>query len=44
LTEISKTNANVFEVELTPDEFCTWYKELLAKMAVVDGLAKEKVE
>jgi len=44
LTEVSKRNVNVFEVGLTPDEFCTRYKEPLAKMGVVDGLAKEKVE
>ena len=43
LTEISKRNVNVFEVGLTPDEFCTRYKDPLAKMGV-DGSAKEKVE
>ena len=42
LTEVSKRNINVFEVGLTPDEFCTLYKELLAKMGIVDSSAKEK--
>ena len=44
LTKVSKRNVNVFEVGLTPDEFCTRYKEPLAKMDVVGGSAKEKVE
>ena len=44
LSEISKRNVNVFEVGLTPDEFCTRYKEPMAKMGVMDGSAKEKVE
>ncbi|KAH0831304.1 glycosyltransferase family 2 protein [Lanmaoa asiatica] len=44
LTEISKRNVNVFEVGLTPDEFCTRYKDPMAKMGVVDGSAEEKVE
>ena len=42
LTEVSKRNINVFEVGLTLDEFCTQYKEPLAKMGIVDGLVKEK--
>ena len=42
LTEILKRNINVFEAGLTLDEFCTWYKEPLAKMGIVDGSAKEK--
>ena len=42
LTEVSKRNINVFEVGLTLDEFCTQYKEPLAKMDIVDGSAKEK--
>ncbi|KAG8216178.1 P-loop containing nucleoside triphosphate hydrolase protein [Butyriboletus roseoflavus] len=44
LTEVSKRNVNVFEVGLTPDEFCARYKEPMMKMGVVDGSAKEKVE
>ena len=44
LTEISKRNINVYEAGLTPDEFCTRYREPMAKMGVVDGSAKEKVE
>ena len=42
LTEVLKRNINVFEVGLIPDEFCTWYKEPLVKMGIVDGSAKEK--
>ncbi|KAF8546244.1 P-loop containing nucleoside triphosphate hydrolase protein [Imleria badia] len=44
LTEVSKRNVNVFEVGLTPEEFCARYKDLMAKLGVVDGSAKEKVE
>ncbi|KAG6377242.1 P-loop containing nucleoside triphosphate hydrolase protein [Boletus reticuloceps] len=44
LTEVSKRNVNVFEVGLTLDEFCTRYREPMAKMGVMDGSAKEKVE
>ncbi|KAF8121855.1 hypothetical protein EV363DRAFT_1559012 [Boletus edulis] len=44
LTEVSKRNVNVFEVGLTLDEFCTQYGEPMAKMGVMDGSAKEKVE
>ncbi|KAF8447874.1 P-loop containing nucleoside triphosphate hydrolase protein [Boletus edulis BED1] len=44
LTEVSKRNVNVFEVGLTLDEFCTRYGEPMAKMGVMDGSAKEKVE
>ena len=44
LTEVSKRNINVFEVGLTPDEFCTQYKEPLAKMGVMDGSVKEKAQ
>ncbi|KAF8439408.1 hypothetical protein L210DRAFT_3673100 [Boletus edulis BED1] len=44
LTEVSKRNVNVFEVGLTLDEFCTRYGEPMAKMGMMDGSAKEKVE
>ena len=44
LTKVSKRNVNVFEVGLTPDEFCTRYKEPLAKMGIVDGSVKEKAQ
>ena len=43
LTEVSRRNANVFEVGLTPDEFCTRYMEPMVKMGVVDASAKEKI-
>jgi chitin synthase len=42
-TEVSKGNANVFEVGLTPDEFSSRYKKPLVK-SVVDGSAKEKAK
>ena len=41
MTEVSKRNVNVYEVGRTPDGR---YKELLAKIGVVDGSAKEKVK
>ncbi|KAF8549909.1 hypothetical protein OG21DRAFT_532222, partial [Imleria badia] len=44
LTEVSKRNVNVFEVGLTPEEFCARYKDPMAKLGIVDGSAKEKVE
>ena len=44
LTEVLKRNINVFEVGLTPDEFCTQYKEPLVKMGIVDGSVKEKAQ
>ncbi|KAF8437697.1 P-loop containing nucleoside triphosphate hydrolase protein [Boletus edulis BED1] len=44
LTEVSKRNVNIFEVGLTLDEFHTWYGEPMAKMGMMDGSAKEKVE
>ncbi|KAG9310142.1 glycosyltransferase family 2 protein [Chiua virens] len=44
LTEVAKRNVNVFEVGLTPDEFCARYKEPLAKIGVMDGSAREKIE
>ncbi|KAF8557535.1 P-loop containing nucleoside triphosphate hydrolase protein [Imleria badia] len=44
LTEVLKRNVNVFEVGLTPEEFCARYKDPMAKLGVVDGSAKEKVE
>ncbi|KAG6377810.1 P-loop containing nucleoside triphosphate hydrolase protein [Boletus reticuloceps] len=44
LTKVSKQNVNVFEVGLTLDEFCTRYREPMAKMGVMDGSTKEKVE
>ncbi|KAF9235745.1 P-loop containing nucleoside triphosphate hydrolase protein [Melanogaster broomeanus] len=44
LPEIAKRNVNVFEVGMTPDEFCGRYKELIGKIDVADGSAREKVE
>ncbi|KAG6371429.1 hypothetical protein JVT61DRAFT_9442 [Boletus reticuloceps] len=44
LTEVWERNVNVFEVGSTLDEFCTHYGEPMAKMGVMDGSAKEKVE
>ncbi|KAH0833480.1 hypothetical protein J3R83DRAFT_12603 [Lanmaoa asiatica] len=35
LTEVSKRNVNFFEVGLTPDEFCTLYKEPMMKMGAL---------
>ncbi|KAF9232203.1 P-loop containing nucleoside triphosphate hydrolase protein [Melanogaster broomeanus] len=44
LPEIAKRNVNMFEVGMTPDEFCGRYKELIGKIGVADGSAREKVE
>lgn len=44
LTEVSKRNVNTFEVGLTLEGFCMWYKEPMVKMGIMDSLAKEKVE
>ncbi|KAF8428889.1 P-loop containing nucleoside triphosphate hydrolase protein [Boletus edulis BED1] len=44
LTEVSERNVNVFEVGSTLDEFCTRYGEQMAKMGMMDGSTKEKVE
>ncbi|KAF8836252.1 glycosyltransferase family 2 protein [Paxillus ammoniavirescens] len=44
LAEIAKRNVNVFEVGMTPDEFCGRYKEPIGTMGVLDGSAREKVE
>ena len=44
LTEIARRCVNVFEVGMTPEEFCDRYKEALDDANVEDGDPKDRVE
>ncbi|KAF8870157.1 P-loop containing nucleoside triphosphate hydrolase protein [Infundibulicybe gibba] len=44
LAEIACRNINVFEVGMTPDEFCKRYKESLDAIGVSEGSEQERVE
>ncbi|KAL0064519.1 hypothetical protein AAF712_008577 [Marasmius tenuissimus] len=44
LAEIAKRCGVVFEVNMTPDEFCESYGEGLADVGVVEGTEKERVQ
>jgi len=44
LPEISRRCVNVFEVGMTPREFCDRYREHIADMGVMDGDTREQVE
>ncbi|KAF8872468.1 glycosyltransferase family 2 protein [Infundibulicybe gibba] len=44
LAEIARRNINVFEVGMTPDEFCERYKEGLDAIGVSEGSEPERVE
>lgn len=44
LTEIAKRSVNVFEVSMTPEEFCDRYKESLEEVGVVGEDERDKVE
>ncbi|KAF8890149.1 P-loop containing nucleoside triphosphate hydrolase protein [Infundibulicybe gibba] len=44
LAEIARRNINVFEVGMTPDEFCERYKESLDAIGVSEGSEQERVE
>ncbi|KAF5373421.1 hypothetical protein D9615_009450 [Tricholomella constricta] len=44
LTEIAKRCANVFEVGMTPEEFCERYKMSLEAGGVTEGASSEKVQ
>jgi chitin synthase len=44
LTEIAKRCVNVFEVNMTPEEFCDRYKDGLQEAGVVGGDERERVE
>ena len=44
LTEIARRCANMFEVGMTPREFCDWYREKLAAVGITDGESREQIE
>ncbi|KAH7883110.1 glycosyltransferase family 2 protein [Phlebopus sp. FC_14] len=44
LTEIAKRNVNVFEVGMTPEEFCQRYKDPLFSLGVLDSSPRDRVE
>ncbi|KAI9438359.1 glycosyltransferase family 2 protein [Lactarius indigo] len=44
LTEIARRCANVFEVGMTPREFCDRYREKLAEVGITDGESREQIE
>lgn len=44
LPEVARRNVNVFEVGMTPEEFCDRYKAPLAEIGVVEGSPQEQVE
>lgn len=44
LAEISKRNTCLFEVGMTPDEFCERYKEVLEEAGIVEGDSSERAE
>ncbi|KII91880.1 glycosyltransferase family 2 protein [Plicaturopsis crispa FD-325 SS-3] len=44
LSQIAKRSVNVFEVGMTPDEFCERYREPLGAMGIVEGDTREQVE
>ncbi|KAF8643335.1 hypothetical protein AX16_009064 [Volvariella volvacea WC 439] len=44
LAEIAKRNVNVFEVGMTPEEFCERYKEGIEAAGVQEGTVGERVE
>ncbi|KAG1722688.1 glycosyltransferase family 2 protein [Suillus paluster] len=44
LTEIAKRNVNVFEVGMTPEEFCQRYRDPMLALGVSEGSPRERVE
>lgn len=44
LTEIAKRNANVFEANMTPTEFCDRYKDHLSSLNIQEGDEASRVE
>lgn len=44
LTEISRRCVNVFEVGMTPREFCDRYREKLAGVGIMEGESREQIE
>jgi chitin synthase len=44
LPEIARRCVNVFEVNMTLEEFCDRYREPLAEIGIIEGLYQEQVE
>ncbi|KAL1757372.1 glycosyltransferase family 2 protein [Schizophyllum commune] len=44
LTEVARRNTVVFEVGMTPEEFCERYKDDLESLGVTEGTDREKVD
>ncbi|KAG1744846.1 glycosyltransferase family 2 protein [Suillus lakei] len=44
MTEIAKRNANVFEVGMTPEEFCQRYRDPISAVGISEGAPRERVE
>lgn len=44
LSEIARRCVNVFEVGMTPREFCDRYREQIAQVGIVEGETREQVE
>ena len=44
LTEIARRCVNVFEVGMTPREFCDRYREKLAGVGITEGESREQIE
>ncbi|KAG1818874.1 glycosyltransferase family 2 protein [Suillus variegatus] len=44
LAEIAKRNVNVFEVGMTPEEFCQRYRDPILALGILEGTPRERVE
>lgn len=44
MTEIAKRNVNVFEVGMTPEEFCQRYRDPISALGISEGTPRERVE
>ncbi|KAG2336698.1 P-loop containing nucleoside triphosphate hydrolase protein [Suillus weaverae] len=44
VTEIAKRNVNMFEVGMTPEEFCQRYRDPISALGISEGTPRERVE
>ncbi|KAG1764677.1 P-loop containing nucleoside triphosphate hydrolase protein [Suillus placidus] len=44
MTEIAKRNVNMFEVGMTPEEFCQRYRDPISALGISEGTPRERVE
>ncbi|KAG1772210.1 P-loop containing nucleoside triphosphate hydrolase protein [Suillus placidus] len=44
MTEIAKRNVNMFEVGMTPEEFCQRYRDSISALGISEGTPRERVE